>query len=107
MKNINSTKAISEISKMFAVIIWSLVKHHNSRARINTNIKNNLLKPKGANAMERTATAMKNLVKEGWYDYKKGTEFRVLAQRTIITLVEDSRGHEHWFKTEDLAFDEN
>jgi len=53
----------------------------------------------------RTATAMKNLVKEGWYNYKKGTEFKVLAQRTIMTLVEDYLGLEHWVNTEDLDFE--
>jgi len=29
----------------------------------------------------------------------------VLAQRTIMTLVEDYRGFEHWVNTEDLDFE--
>lgn len=57
--------------------------------------------------MERIATAKNDLSKDGWYDYKKGSEFNVLAKRTLITLVEDCLGLQHWFKTEDLDFDVN
>lgn len=107
MKKNSSTNAISAINTLITLIVWSLVKHHNTKTENETDINYNLLKKKGTKTMERTAFAMKNLLKEGWYDYKKGTEFKVLAQRTIMTLVEDSRGLEHWFKNEDLDFDTN
>ena len=52
------------------------------------------------------ATAKERLVKEGWYDYEKGTEFIVLDIKPRLTLVEDFLGIQHWIKTELLELAE-
>jgi len=46
------------------------------------------------------AIAKENLKKDGWYDFEKGTEFKVLNQKSTLTLVEDFLGFQYWMKNE-------
>ena len=50
----------------------------------------------------KKAILNKDLSKDGWYDYKKGTEFKVLNEKSTLTLVEDWLGFQYWLKNEDL-----
>lgn len=46
--------------------------------------------------ISKKAIAKEHLKKEGWYDYEKGTEFKVLMQMPSLTHVEDWLGFTHW-----------
>lgn len=46
------------------------------------------------------AIAKENLKKEGFYDYEKGTEFKVLNTTPALIHVEDFLGFQYWMKSE-------
>ena len=46
------------------------------------------------------AIAKEKLKKEGWYDYEKGTEFKVLHITKPLIQVEDWLGFQYWMKPE-------
>lgn len=52
------------------------------------------------------AVAKERLVKEGWYDYEKGTEFKVTYVGKVLIGVEDFLGFRHFIRAELLELNE-
>ena len=46
------------------------------------------------------AIAKENLKKEGWYEFEKGTEFKVTHITKSLIEVEDFLGFRYWMKPE-------
>lgn len=46
------------------------------------------------------AIAKERIFKPNWYDYEKGTEFKVIYAGKILIRVEDLLGFKHYFRAE-------
>lgn len=47
-----------------------------------------------------TAIAKEDLISEGWYNFKKGSEFKAITLMKKLTLVEDGLGFRYWIKND-------